>query len=254
MARLIPELNLKINFVGTSMTIPTAVGTGCHASTMSSVRLQLLPGNPFEWIDKDKVKAGQTLIKTGLYGEIALDPKIAEELAPFLAANPICADDHPTFAAEVVVKSQATPLWFLTDVVNRGSPARSNGGYGAVMEYGIVIPPIRTLQFAQYLIKNKIGYVLESPLIQNPMHRYNSDYSINQGWVWIPPEHAKRAIGQAQEHIGSEFPSEDQWVERVGKDVGIKTGAADVLKQVFADGRFPEPRFLTPQPKSARAV
>lgn len=156
------------------------------------------------------------------------------------------------------------PLWVMSDAINYGAPAKAPPPMFTEKDdfcsYG------RTADFAKYLINNKIGYVMASPIIQNPTHRVMGNYSLNQGWFWIPPKHIERAIDVAEVHGETLFPSQEDWIKRVGGDIAISRGEIngnpiimvprdeEVLKAVFNTGVFPtvEKRFTRKRSANGR--
>lgn len=135
----------------------------------------------------------------------------------------------------IVFKCSNLPLWAMSDAINYDAPSRKTiHPPGTVYQmYG------STGHFAQYLIDNKIGYVMASPIVQNPNHRSKTNYSLNRAWFWIPPEHLVRAIDVANAYGADQFPSKENWIKTIGGDIGIKT-PEDVLKAILNDGVFPE--------------
>jgi hypothetical protein len=162
----------------------------------------------------------------------------------------------------IVEKCKNYPLWVMSDVINYEAPVRK-------ISYGIEIMFElfgSTGDFVTYLIDNKIGYVLASPIVQNPTHRSTTNYSLNRGWFWIPPAHLARAIDVAEAYGDDKFPSERDWAETVGYDLRYSKGNIKtevVLKAVLNDGVFPktEKRFrhrdrngqFLPEPKISAA-
>lgn len=136
----------------------------------------------------------------------------------------------------IVDKCNNLPLWAMSDVINYRAPARTPKMASTDIVYEMYGS---TGEFAQYLIDNKIGYVMATPIIQNPNHRSKTNYSLNRGWFWIHPNHLARAIDVANVYGEDQIPTKEDWMKTVGYDLGLKT-PEDVLKATLNDGVFPE--------------
>lgn len=252
MARLIPELNLKLNFTGSGYHLERAVGVGCQASTMAGI--SLLFANPaIEWLEPTKDKLWKD---ESYYGSRVIAPNILRPLLEYLEKHPITVEDAPDLHEKVVAKASSIPIWFISDVINTDAPAR--GGtpnvHTGTLDAATSVPlPIgRTQDFARYLIDKKIGYIVETPIVQNPLHRVMNNYSLNMAWLWIPPNHLPRVHGRASEYGKENIPSEKEWIETLAVDLRLKP--EDVLKSVFKDEVMPERRFIRPAPRKAKAA
>lgn len=135
----------------------------------------------------------------------------------------------------IVDKCCGYPLWVMSDVINYEAPSRTpKNPPGTVYQmYG------STGEFAKYLIDNKIGYVMASPIVQNPGHRSNTNYSLNQGWFWIHPDHLDRVIDVANVYGEEQIPNKESWIKTVGHDLNIRS-PEDTLKAALNGGVFPE--------------
>lgn len=258
MARLIPELNIKINFKASAQTIANAVGTGCQASTMSAVHL-MLSHPALEWIDPKQAKNKAVYYKQDDYGRTRVEPVLLGKILQNVKDNPITFEDHSNVNEEVVTRCGHIPLWFISDVANANSEARGNATLASVQYIsGDTVLPMpkaqRSYDFVQHLKKNKIGYILETPIIQNPLHRMSSNYSLNMAWVWIPPAHLARAHGFASEYGEDQIPVEKDWIKTIAAD--LKLEPEQVLENVFKDGIMPERRFIRDirKPKMSKAA
>jgi len=143
----------------------------------------------------------------------------------------------PDALNQLVEKCSNYPVWVMSDVINYEAPARkpaATSGYDVIYEmFG------STGDFAKYLIDNKVGYIMASPIVQNPSHRAKNNYSLNQVWFWIPPKHLERAIDVGNVYGDAEFPSKEKWLKTVGGDLGIPE-PEKVLEAVLNKGVFPE--------------
>lgn len=158
------------------------------------------------------------------------------------------------------------PLWVMSDVINYEAPARKPkfaavfGGSEEITEYEVFGT---TADFAQYLIDKKIGYVMASPVIQNPLHRSSHNYSLNRGWFWIPPKHLERAIDVAEVYGEDQFPSRETWLKTIKQDLANYSVPGtpvpedkEVMNLVLNDGVFPavERRFARKRDERGRFV
>jgi hypothetical protein len=235
-----PEINRKVaflcNFESPSMPL------GCHAGSISGVTASF--GNSYYAANEgknifvlDTKKEKQFPFVRVDYGSTAPPPEEHRNVVQHLKKiNLKFTDFGEDIYLDIIKKCSYTPLWVMSDVINMNAPARKTalGGGVSYEMFG------STRDFAKYLIDNKIGYVLSSPIIQNPGHRSDSNYSLNQGWFWIPPDHLKRAINAAEVYGDDNFPSQEAWIETIRGDLGASSGA-DILKTVLNDGVFPEP-------------
>jgi len=150
-------------------------------------------------------------------------------------------DFDTSIYSAIASRCSTYPLWVMSDVINYDAPARKTD-LGRNTVYQIVGS---TGDFAQYLVDNKIGYIMGTPIIQNPTHRTSKNYSLNRGWFWIPPDHLSRAVNVAEIHGEEKIPNKETWLDTVGPDIGIlyngdSADADRILKAVFNDGVFPE--------------
>ncbi len=79
-----------------------------------------------------------------------------------------------------ILKEQTSNLFFLSDSINKHSLLRGTPTQRDPHQ-------VSTTSFAQYLIKNKIGYVVQSPVAVNNVHTVKSDFSLVQAFFWVPP-------------------------------------------------------------------
>lgn len=70
--------------------------------------------------------------------------------------------------------------FMFTDSCNRHTRYRAGGGIASA-------PLVDTAIFCEYLIRNKIGYIVQSPVNLNPAHSGVNDISLARVWLWYPP-------------------------------------------------------------------
>lgn len=70
--------------------------------------------------------------------------------------------------------------FMFTDSCNRHTRYRAGGGIAFA-------PLIDTAIFCEYLIRNKVGYIVQSPVNLNPAHSGVTDISLARVWLWYPP-------------------------------------------------------------------
>lgn len=236
-----PEINRKVAFT----TYVDGIGgsLGCHCGTISGVNLsfggrynQANHGKDIEVLDT--TKEPQFEYRRDVFTNNWAPPSDEKlKVHEFLKKLKLKFED---FGAEVYIKlieqCKNLPLWVMSDVINKEAPQRKiKGPTGDSIVFG------STRGFAKYLIDNKIGYMLASPIVQNPSHRMVGNYSLNQAWFWIPPQHISRSINVAKIYGANQFLDKKDWSEIVGKDLCIPKD--EVFKAVLESGVFPEPRF-----------
>lgn len=236
----LPEINRKIafNFNYTS----SGMSLGCHCGSLSGVSATfgarhwaINDGKNIEVLDKTK----EPPIKyTRQYSyENASAPKEEyQKVADHLRALKLTFSDlDPDGYTRIIEKCSTVPLWVMSDVINYDAPARKPPQDKDFYEvYG------HTVDFVKYLIDNKIGCIVSSPVVQNPVHRMRTNYSLNQGWFWIPPKHMMRAINVAEMHGEEQFPSKESWLQTVGNDIGKPVETSDDILKAVLSGVFPE--------------
>lgn len=254
-----PEINRKVAFSGYYNGIDGAY-MGCHCGTLSSIHATFTSGygtenggKNIEVIDTSKEPA--ITYEKDRYNDFFVAPsEERRKIVAYLREKEITLPDIAEGIYEHIIDlCKSIPLWVMSDVINGKAPARRGPSliYGGDMTFEQVGS---TYDFAQYLIKNKIGYIMSSPIVQNPVHRFPDNYSLNQGWFWIHPKHLPRAIDVGATHReGVEFPTREKWLETITEDLTFKTdlpptnGSLDdyILSRVFNEGVFPkeDPRF-----------
>lgn len=253
--RDIPEINRKIALQVSYNTY--GGGLGCHAGTISGVNASFgygmyAPngGRSIEVLDTTKEPE---LMYTRQQGHSYRNPEPpveeSKKVLEYIKTHDFNDVSLDAYRAIVDV-ANLHPIWILSDVVNRGSKVRENGyeppprGSGAAEDVFYYIAT--TAGFVKYLIDKKIGYVLTSPIVQNPAHRMDNNYSLNQVWVWIPPNHLNRTLSAAAQHGEDRLPSKEDWAKVVSAD--FESGVKDPVEyctRLFADSRYPENRFRT---------
>lgn len=244
----LPEINRKVafnyNYVGVGVSL------GCHCNSISGVSATFgnryyaaNEGHNVEVLDTTKEK--QFAYIRGEYSYDKPQSPLVEinKVVQYLKDKKFAFEDiAPEAYPEIIEKCKNYPLWVMSDVINYEAPART-----PVLGSNVVFETFgSTGAFVKYLIDNKIGYIMASPIVQNPSHRSKTNYSLNQGWFWIPPKHLDRALNVGKYYGTEQFPSKKEWIETVGKDLGFMgiEHPEKVLKSVLNTGAFPkETRF-----------
>jgi hypothetical protein len=240
--REFPEINRKIAFNFTYTPVEGA-HLGCHCGTIAGITANFGTsfaaangGKNIEVIDTNKEP--DIKYKNSSYdGWVAPKEEISKIVEHFKSINLKFEDVVGNAYPDIVEKCSRLPLWVMSDVINYEAPVRSvpRGGVIAYQLLG------STGDFVKYLIRNKIGYILSSPIVQNPAHKTPSNYSLNQGWFWIPPAHLPHAINVAEEYGEDKFPSKEAWTKQVARDLSYtRLAEQNILQQVLNDGVFPE--------------
>lgn len=238
-----PEINRKVGLQSGTASIGGAA-LGCHAGTISGVKLTFgtgyySGGDGKNILVLDTTKEKQFEYKRDRYNESWLPPSDEiEKILKFLRVPDFLSNNMGDVYKGVVEQCKGLPLWVMSDVINYSAPARAPVLPDLGGERHISFNIGSTADFAKYLIKNKIGYVLQSPIVQNPAHRMASNYSLNQAWFWIHPNHLQRAIDTAEVYGDDQFPTKAAWTELVAKDFNIPP--EEVAAKVFSAGVFPE--------------
>lgn len=234
-----PEINRKIAFQFNYSS--SGMSLGCHCGSLSGVSATFgarhwaaNEGKNIEVLDTTKepqIKYTRRFQYENMSAPTEEYQKIAEHLKK---SKLTFADLDPKGYEKIVEKCSNIPLWVMSDVINYDAPSRRQPQDKDFYEvYG------HTSDFAKYLIDNKIGCIVASPIVQNPVHRMKTNYSLNQGWFWIPPKHMARAINVAEMHGDENFPSKESWISTIGIDLGNKDPTS-VLAAVLSGGVFPE--------------
>lgn len=221
---------------------------GCHSGTISGVSVSYgdgvycsCPGHKSIKV-LDTTKEKNLEYKQDRYGYTILEDTSERDRAFELIQGLDRKELLSKAYGSIIDMCTATPIWVMSDVINEKAPARkqplSRSPLNVYPGHKVDILG-NTGGFAKHLIENKIGYVLASPIVQNPNHRMKTNYSLNQVWIWVPPKHLGRCVNVAQQFGADKFPTKDDWVATVGKDLGIKE-PAEVFKAAFETGVFPE--------------
>lgn len=244
-----PEINRRVAFGSTYQG--AGINVGCHCGSISNVQLTfgsgywaVAQGKNIEILDKVKEpeEIKYTIPRYSDYGILeAPKAEVAKVIKYLRDTNFKFSDAGETGYEDIVRMCSVTPIWVLSDVINMESPARDpskvadRAGLKTNPTYIVVAS---TRDFAKYLIDNKVGYVFESPIVQNPNHRTKDNYSLNKVWIWIPPTQLERSLNTGAAYGEEQFPSPEQWTATVGFDLGIQD-PDKILKQALNDGILP---------------
>jgi len=284
-----PEINRKVE-VYAGYHSHTAAGLGCHCGSISSVSAYLMspyglgtdiPGVQIIKPTKDDPAVKCIRQTSGPYaGYWGLAPEEMDKINSYLKKEKITFDSFsPEFCGSIVKLCEKVPIWVLSDAINASSPARNSGATSrddtlkssAVLQLGSRNDGLnntvigRTSVFADYLIRNKVGYIFESPIVQNPLHRHWGGYSLNRVWLWIPPNHLDRTLGVTAQYGQEKFPDLDSWKKIIFSDLQVSSKpissyytAMDkaitektVDQVVFDGGVFPDEKRFTRNTKEA---
>lgn len=243
-----PEINRKVAFTVNidNLNLPL----GCHCGSIQGVNAVFGSqyhaannGKNVEVLDTTKEKQIVYIKVNGLYDNYHTIPKEeTDKIVQYMRDTKLkFSDIAEEGLPQLAQKCSNLPLWVMSDVINHEALVRrpKSGVHDFIYEvFG------STAQFAKYLIDNKIGYIIASPIVQNPTHSSKTNYSLNQVWLWIPPGHLPRALNVTTVYGEEKFPSIDSWITTIGQDLGLST-KEDVIKNVFDGGVFPseESRF-----------
>ncbi len=247
-----PEINRKVAF--TAYAASTSHALGCHCGSINGININF--GSRYHAANNGKnVEVLDTTLEKQIayrkdgYTSVWVTPQseIKKVIEYLVKINLSFKDFDSNIFEDVVKKCENVPLWILSDAINYEAPARK-GPYDPISSEYLAIA--RTRDFAKYLIDNKIGYVMASPIVQNPAHRSIKNYSLNQGWFWIPPKHLERAVNVASVYGDDKFPKKDKWAETIAAD--LNTIPDKVFKEVFDEGEFPETSCFLRRRKDGR--
>lgn len=257
-----PKINRKLGFQAKAQTY--AATLGCHCGSISGVQLLFgtgyysgCDGKNIEVLDVSKEKP--IVWNRDRYNDYWIPPKEeAETIRKFLLEFVHSPEFMVDIYKNLIDTCSNIPLWVMSDVINSQAPARKppEDTIGTLDRY-LYLSIGSTGAFAKYLIDNKIGYILSSPIVQNPLHRSTSNYSLNQAWFWIPPKQLERAIDVVESYGEDKFPTKEQWSFVVAKDLGLGLHAdsLEVCKKAFNTGVFPEDgRFKRPRMKKMKVI
>lgn len=219
-----PEVNLKCAF--SSHYSSNAGVLGCHCGTITNVGVNTgehSAGYGQRWIEFIEGKEKLNYSKVRVYGNSEPDTKVVELLFKHLNEKVSFNSFREEFFKLIVEGTKSAPIWVISDAVNRGAAARMEKREtipNASLDEGMLSYKLiaQTMDFVDWLIETKQGYMMESPVVQNPLHRVAGNYSLNQVFVWIHPEHLNRSLYTAQEHGWDKFPTKEQWAETLSKD------------------------------------
>ena len=81
---------------------------------------------------------------------------------------------------KAILKGSPAHCILMSDSINKHSPLRSSGI--VLREKNVV----STASFCEWLVKNKDGYIVQSPISVNEIHRTKTDFSLIRVWIWYP--------------------------------------------------------------------
>jgi hypothetical protein len=104
----------------------------------------------------------------------------------------------------------------LSDNINSYTPEfPKNSG---IHDPGKIAKGFKTSDFVLWLVKNKCGIIVGSPVGRNHWHQNSENFSLVQAWFWVPPHHAKFTAPGSHFVAGLELqPTWDQWYDDVRK-------------------------------------
>lgn len=246
MSMELPGINRRVFFQASWRSGMQALG--CHAGTITSIGLSLIQSGK-QVLEVLEPEPGAVLTIPSSYGGYpVMHPVEYKKVEAYLNAHKVDYRYVPGFFEKIVQETRSIPIWVISDVINTDAPARSQGsalnpGHKHSYTAG------RTADFVQWLIRTGTGYVQGSPIIQNPQHRMQTNYSLNQVWTWVHPAHlARTAPGTAFASGEERLPSWDEWYGTVGKDLGLKT-REEVEKGVW--GNY-DPEIIPPKRRVAK--
>jgi hypothetical protein len=255
-----PEINRSIGFSISYNTNGTTLG--CHSGTISGVKAGWGTGYYSGAKERnlkvlDNTQGDEIKWKRDAYNDYYTPPKEeVDKIVAFLTALN-AGIEEPSFLVDtykqVIELCKNIPMWILSDAINYGSKSRTPIASDPYSRYSYVAVG-STGQFAKYLIDNSIGYVLQSPTIQNPSHKSLGTYSLNRAWIWIPPQHLNKALDTAEAFGDDKFPSHEDWSKAIAADLGLRD-PAQAVEYAFNNGVFPpEKRFRRSKKMSPRVV
>lgn len=282
-----PEINRKIALY-TGYYSHAVASLGCHCGSISSVTAYIqapysittaIPNIQVIKVTKEDPAVRTERCTSGAYtGYYCPVKDELDKINEHLKKHNITFDSFSEeFSKAIAEQCKPVPIWVLSDVINYGSPARSSGiipDPKSMENLQVVLGcPSgttiigRTCKFADYLIRNEIGYVMESPIVQNPLHRSWGGYSLNRVWLWIPPNHLERTLGVTGQYGSKKFPTLEAWRKKIYSDLYVsnrsvghyvqkRMDAAEISedivdKVVFDGGVFPDENRFTRKAKEA---
>jgi hypothetical protein len=263
-----PEINMKASFKG--MVEYGHGNLGCHTGIMTGISFYTgakpSAGRDYKWLQYINNNKGEMQYQRKYsYGIYHPDQKEVKKFFDYLLEkNFSFEDDKEIFYKHVIEQARAIPIWVIGDVINVGSKVRFMPDYslGIVERYDLADDTYKILvrpnDFVDYLIRNKIGYIMESPVVQNPAHRTADNYSLNQVFFWIHPDHFSRTLNMSAEHGADALPTEDEWRNTISLDLQALLAkrsffsppkiyeaptASEVTDVVFRPGQYRDYRF-----------
>lgn len=229
------------------------IAMGCHCGTIGGlgVTFNQYSAGALTVLDKSKELKGLKITYKNTYQEECILPEEWKKACAAITEVDWSINQDEAFE-DVVKTAEDIPVYFLSDVVNVGANARPAEAYGSITP-----KTLRVADFANWLADKKIGYLMGSPIIQNPLHRIKAgqlaskappNYSLNRIWVWVHPKHLPRTLKDSSFETGAEnLVDWTDWYVQVGKDLAIKDPTMDkVADYVFKDHKVPQPsRFAS---------
>jgi hypothetical protein len=240
-----PKLKREGHFLASALV--GGVSLGCHAGSITGVSINSGMNKWIKSTDPNYVIPYTFNSYSGCYipptEEVLKIQKILDE-----RSNEIVGD---VFFKKLVDNCNAA-IYVLSDAINYKSTARAGGvtfeeKKKSLNSAGRACFEYKTSDFAKYLIKNKIGYVMESPIVQNRNHVTYGNYSLNQLWIWVPEHSLRRAILVEGHHGKEKFPTREEWEKEIGLDFSLASKYVPsvppnttIEKLAFDDGRYPD--------------
>jgi hypothetical protein len=225
-----PEINRKLRVQCSYVSGSSSLG--CHSGTITGVSIHLNMGatsTPSGFSITTIDPSGEQIKYTkDSFNYYRITNTEWENIFDYIKKSGLTFDHFaPSIFASIVTQTSRVPIYAISDVINYNTPARNGGIFDIVKEPHKTIFDLfvcNTSDFVRYLIKDKVGVVVESPVVQNPNHRYWGGYSLNQMWIWVHPNHLSRTINCSALHNIEALPTREDWFNTIKSDFsGIGT-------------------------------
>lgn len=262
----LPNINRRIKATLKASFGPTG-NLGCHTSYITGFTLepQFHMDGGFAVLDetKDKIKRVVGGWEDGGIAQCEYNAVITQLGAGSVEIKEAINENmyQPVVAA---VQKVGNPVIFLSDTYNKFAKCKPDPynrmGYSVATskadrkDFNQDFFPCVT-NFVRWLVENRIGHVTCSPVVHNPRHETSKDFSMNQAWIWIPPNKLDHIYpGSARRHGDGLVPTEEAFYKRWGPALGVPSTASDLKDRVdgilWHNGKFEhfKPNKIIKQP------
>lgn len=205
------------------------INLGCHVGLLSNMYLRLDKSSvaPLDATKSSKKESNDFGESYGWLNKYIKKVRLAEEEKVRIwteVVHAVCGERQPEHP-------RGFSFIFLSDNMNSYSEVFPNN---SGLSIGDALPMFKTSDFVNWLIAEKIGVVVASPIARNQYHQQGSEnFSMTQAFIWMPPHFCPTAAPNTAFMSNlSSLPSESEW----RRQVKIKCNT-DLDEKLWRDGK-----------------